>query len=50
MCCVIEVMGVDEKDYVYAFGILATAGIGIWNALNHIKTNKKTAFINIKKI
>ncbi len=36
----------DTKDYVYAFGIFATAIIGIWNAINHIQTNKKTAFIN----
>ena len=36
----------DPKDYFYAIGILVTGAIGVWNALNHHKTNKKTAFIN----
>lgn len=36
----------ELKDYFYAISILATAAIGIWNAINHIRTNKKTAFIN----
>jgi len=36
----------DLKDYFYVIGIVATAGIGIWNAVNHHKTNKKTSFIN----
>jgi hypothetical protein len=41
-----ELASMEPKDYFYAFGIIATAIIGIWNAINHIKTNKKTAFIN----
>ncbi|MCK0107645.1 hypothetical protein [Marinobacter sp. S0848L] len=36
----------DAKDWFYAIGIVATAFIGVWNAINHLKTTKKTAFIN----
>lgn len=36
----------EAKDYFYAIGIIVTAAIGIWNAINLLKTNKKTAFIN----
>ena len=36
----------DPKDYFYATGIVVTAGIGIWNTVNHHRTNKKTSFIN----
>ncbi|MEK7384334.1 MAG: hypothetical protein AAB262_13750 [Elusimicrobiota bacterium] len=36
----------ETKDYFYATGIIATAAIGIWNAVNQHKINKKTAFIN----
>jgi len=36
----------DPKDLFYATGIVITAIIGIWNAVNHYKTNKKTTFIN----
>lgn len=36
----------DAKDWFYAIGIIATACIGVWNAFNHLKTTKKTAFIN----
>lgn len=46
MCIIEEVAALDPKDWFYAIGILATAGIGIWNAISHFKTTKKTAFIN----
>ena len=36
----------ETKDYFYAGGIVVTTAIGIWNAINHYRTNKKTAFIN----
>lgn len=46
MCISIELPNMELKDYFYAFGIIATAIIGIWNAVNHIKTNNKASFIN----
>ncbi len=36
----------ETKDYFYAFGIIATAIVSIWNIINHYKTTKKTSFIN----
>lgn len=36
----------ETKDYFYAFGIIATAIIGIWNIVNHYKTTRKISFIN----
>lgn len=46
MCQINEVVALDLKDWFYAISIIATAGIGIWNAISHFKTTKKTAFIN----
>ena len=46
MCAIVETLNMDVKDYFYALGILATAIIGIWNAINLIRINKKTTFIN----
>ena len=46
MCNIEQVIQMEPKDYVYALGIIATAIIGIWNAINHHRTNKKTTFIN----
>jgi hypothetical protein len=46
MCIPHEVAAMEAKDIFYAIGILVTAGIGIWNAISHLKTTKKTAFIN----
>jgi len=39
-------MHVELKDYFYAFGIIATAVVSIWNIINHYKVNKRTSFIN----
>lgn len=36
----------ETKDYFYAFGIIATAIVSVWNIINYYKTTKKTSFIN----
>jgi len=36
----------ETKDYFYAFGILATAIVSVWNIINNYKSSKKTTFIN----
>jgi hypothetical protein len=36
----------ETKDYFYAFGIIATAIVSVWNIIDHYKAKKKTSFIN----
>ena len=36
----------ETKDWFYAFGILATAVVSVWNIVNHYRVNKRTTFIN----
>lgn len=46
MCIEGELAQMESKDFFYIIAIMIAAGISIWNAINHHKTNKKTAFIN----
>ena len=36
----------EPKDYIYAVGILATAGLGIWNFFQSHRATRRASFIN----
>ena len=36
----------EPKDYIYAFGILVTLGLGIWNFVQGYYGTRKASFIN----
>ena len=36
----------EPKDYIYAFGILVTLGLGIWNFVQGYYATRKASFIN----